>query len=238
VTLLSMAHTRHHKRRLAALALTGAFLVGMTGTALAHGGPGGPGGRGGGAHGTVASVGASSFTVSKPGTTATTTITVKVTSATTYTAVADGTVASATVGKYVTAQGTRGTDGKLTALHLHVISPAPTGTQPASSATGKVLAGTVTANDGTTITVDTTSGSQSIVTTSATKVITTSAASYSAVDTGDTVRVDGGRESDGSVLASKVVLDSSTKPTGSAKASGGAGHAFGGGRGGPRGGRH
>jgi hypothetical protein len=233
-----MAHTRHHKRRMAALALTGAFLVGMTGTAVAHGGPGGPGGRGpGGAHGTVASVGASSFTVNKPGATATTTITVKVTSATTYTKVADGTVTSASVGKYVTAQGTRGTDGKLTALHLHVLTPAPTGTQPPSSATGKVIAGTVTANDGTAITVDTTTGSQSIVTTSATKVITTSAASFSDVDAGDPVRVDGGRESDGSVLASKVVIDNSTKPAASAKAAGAGagGHGFGGGR---RGGRH
>lgn len=154
------------------------------------------------AAGTVSSVNGSSFTVTRRDES---TVTVNTSSSTKYFKTVDATVADASVGSYVGAHGTRSSNGSLAANRV-IVRPEPASEQrePKPSTDGRHVRGEVTANDGTTLTIRTANGSQTVTTSSATRFFKTTVAALSAVTTGSRVHVGGPPAEDGSITAARV----------------------------------
>ncbi len=186
-----------------------------------------------GVSGTVASIGADSFTVTVParhrpdGSTTTTTapptsVTVEVTGATTYSVVQTGTFSAsdAPVGARVAARGTRASNGDLTASAISVLpataaAPGPAKTPPPGMtdrmAQAPMVFGTVKAVSGSpaTITVTTPWGStETVVATATTTVLKEVPAAFSAIKTGARVlvRSTSASTASGPVTAASVVI--------------------------------
>lgn len=164
------------------------------------GGPGGPGGghgRGpGGVSGAVTAIGADSLSVLTAANTAVTVTTTAATQVHILATGADGSLSDITVGSQVEVRGPRNQDGSVTA---EVITLLPAGDQ---------LGGRVTAVSGAAITVQDRDGSSAAITTTGATTFRKGqdAAALSDVQPGQEVRAFGALQSDGSLLASLVLI--------------------------------
>ena len=173
--------------------------------------------------GTVATVNGATFTVTVPK--AATPKSVSTSSSTVFTSTTTGTVADATVGSLVVAEGMRGANGSLAAADLAVL-PSHSGGGGGGSGSGAQSGpwgspsqfkggfagfarlpfafGTVTANSGGTLTLSTPFGTQTVTTSASTKVTVTAISTLAAVTPGVAVQA-AGTLSSGGVLDARVV---------------------------------
>jgi hypothetical protein len=190
--------------------------------------------------GTVTSVNGSTITVSRPARPSTgaspntpgaapappttTTKTIKVVSSTTYYLVAPGKLADVAKGDFMTARGTAGANGTLTATQAYFAAagivkmpnkaasaPGPAyGAPPAPPADAPVAIGTVSsvtqqADGSVTVVLSSPRGtSRTVVLNSSTQLVEETQSSLSAVQVNDMIAVRGTRNSDGSITAAVV----------------------------------
>ncbi len=197
---LSDVQPGQEARAFGALQSDGSLLAALV---LIQAGPDGPGGPGdgpahrmGGLSGEVTAIGADSLTVLTAASTAVTVTTTANTQVHILATGADGSLSDITVGSQVEVRGSRNQDGSVTA---EVITLLPTGDQ---------LGGRVTAVSGAAITVQDRGGSSAAITTTGATTFRKGqdAAALSDVQPGQEVRAFGALQSDGSLLASLVLI--------------------------------
>lgn len=156
-----------------------------------------------GVWGTVTAVGDGTFTVESRNGETTDVVT---TGDTTYLDTTRAEVADIEVGAHLVVAGPRSEGAGIDARHL-AVKPAP-----ADGAEGKRWmhdvwrSGTVVANDGATLTVETPEGTVTVHTSETTSVTITTEASFDAVDVGDRAKVRGSVGDDGTVTAERIHL--------------------------------
>ncbi len=171
--------------------------------------------------GTLTALGASSLAVKESSSTS---VTVRVTSSTTYTSVTAGRLADLKVGDHITASGASTSGAVSVIINGSLPGPGaahPTGTPATARRTtsagnptrpmGAMAAtsGTISAINGTSITLSVAGGGSRAITTSAsTKVYVATATSRSALKIGQSVSVQGSTASSGIVTATSVTIGS------------------------------
>jgi hypothetical protein len=159
--------------------------------------------------GTVASVGANQFTVTKRDG-STKTITVSDTTA--FYKTTDAALADAAVGNWIFAIGNRDTGGVLVANRIAI---KPARTTPSTGRSGdRWVFGPVTANDGTTLTIGTKSGPQSVKAADGATITKTVKTDFSALAVSDHVVVIARRQDDGTLAARWVHIIATSKALG------------------------